>query len=329
MTEDGAPEEIRSEAVAALRDLIRLERASDFGAAFRSAMRRLKRSGISADGTRLAPLTAEELGVDPRALAEELAGRAENSVESAWVLAVIELFAPVDHVDLPRLLEIAGGLHRRHPWLPAITTRPGWSLIISRLACKLEEVLAPEIPRMARIREKWGVISTYLLTSTPEAEAALQEAVAASARTCERCSAPAALWRLGHVQALCGEHALDFIAEARARSGKRLHRWENAWLATFRPKPGLLAAKSSPTLKRGSLGRRLLRVKGDTEVSIQDLGDLWPADQEFPLTDAECSALLRGYAVRPRRPLSAEDVEQLPAKVEIIDVRPLAIRMAR
>lgn len=316
MTENRTPEEIRSEAVASLRDLIRLERASDFGPEFTAAMRRLKRSGISVSATRLAPLTAEELGMDPRALADELAGRAKNSMETLWVWAVIEMFAPVNIVDRPRLLEPVEDLRRRHAWLPAISTRPGWNLIISQLACHLEELLAPEVPRMTRIREKWGVLSTYLLTSTPEAEAALQEAVAASARACEVCSAPAALWRLGHVQALCGEHALAFIEEARARSGKRLDHWADTWLTTFAPKPGLPAAESSPTLKPGSRGRRLLRLEGRTGVDAQDWGDLWPSGQEFPLTEAECLALLQGYAVRPARPLSSEDLDRLAGRIE-------------
>lgn len=288
MNKDRTPEEIRSEAVAALRDLIRLERASDFGQEFAAAIRRLKQSGLSVNGTRLTPLTAEELGMDLWALAEDLAERSVGSLESLWLSTILDLLAPA-HADL----------RRDFPWLPSIGTRPGWNPIIREMAERLEGVLgrealilgatargpgphpaeASKAPRLVGIKEKWGRLSTYLVNATPEAEAAVEDATAASMRTCEVCGGTGTLRRQGWVQTLCEGHALAYLrqAEAHRPAGSTDHRLAAArirsaidgegsgpppdeidWVALFSPTSDLPAATSSPILRRGALATRKL-----------------------------------------------------------------------
>lgn len=44
----------------------------------------------------------------------------------------------------------------------------------------------------------------------------------------------------------------------------------------------------------------------------------WPADREFPWSDAECAAFVRGHMVK--WPLSLDEfVTLLPGKVELVD----------
>ena len=45
----------------------------------------------------------------------------------------------------------------------------------------------------------------------------------------------------------------------------------------------------------------------------------WPSDKEFPLTPLEAWYVMRGYAVRPSRPLSMEEFLELPEQLELSD----------
>lgn len=50
--------------------------------------------------------------------------------------------------------------------------------------------------------------------------------------------------------------------------------------------------------------------------AVQTYGGCWPADKPFPLSPEECMALVMGYAVQPRQPMSWEDIELLPGQWE-------------
>ena len=45
----------------------------------------------------------------------------------------------------------------------------------------------------------------------------------------------------------------------------------------------------------------------------------WPTDQEFPLTPIEAWYVLKGYAVRPARPMTMDEFLELPGMLEVSD----------
>ncbi len=52
-------------------------------------------------------------------------------------------------------------------------------------------------------------------------------------------------------------------------------------------------------------------------VAREAYGGCWPPDRKFPLTPNECLAIMMGYEVRPSRPISDEDYDLLPGKIEM------------
>ena len=50
--------------------------------------------------------------------------------------------------------------------------------------------------------------------------------------------------------------------------------------------------------------------------AIEEYAGCWPADRPFPLSPGECMALVMGYAVRPRQPMTMEDFGALPGAWE-------------
>jgi hypothetical protein len=45
----------------------------------------------------------------------------------------------------------------------------------------------------------------------------------------------------------------------------------------------------------------------------------WPDDEPLPLDPDECVALVKGLAVRPRKPFDVQMLSQLPGKWEMMD----------
>jgi len=69
----------------------------------------------------------------------------------------------------------------------------GWEPLIRRMSEKLEPFCIGTDLRCAQIKEKFGLLRIYLESSgsiPDEVSAAIADAVAESARTCERCGAP-------------------------------------------------------------------------------------------------------------------------------------------
>ncbi len=50
--------------------------------------------------------------------------------------------------------------------------------------------------------------------------------------------------------------------------------------------------------------------------AVEGYGDCWPQDRPFPFTPEECKALVMGYVVRPKAPITLEDVDRLPGMWE-------------
>ena len=75
----------------------------------------------------------------------------------------------------------------------------GWRSIMERLLVRLEAVIAAQPVderdrfRILQVKEKFGRLTVYTADSTPEMDAAIQEASEESIRTCEVCGAPGVL----------------------------------------------------------------------------------------------------------------------------------------
>jgi hypothetical protein len=107
-------------------------------------------------------------------------------------------------------------LRRRH--LAATSTvfecHKGWGPILDRLLEKLEAAIAKERPetradfRVVQVQQRFGHLTVDLsIDPTPDMEAALDEATAASASTCEICSAPGRIAdRSGWTAVRCKNH---------------------------------------------------------------------------------------------------------------------------
>ena len=66
----------------------------------------------------------------------------------------------------------------------------------------------------------------------------------------------------------------------------------------------------------------MAEIKGDgpaLEVDAKALPHSWPADKDFPLTPVEAWYVMRGYAVKPAKPLPLERFLELPGKLELRD----------
>lgn len=90
----------------------------------------------------------------------------------------------------------------------------GWEPLIRRLSEKLEAIIVaiPEPQRAqycaAQVKEKFGTLRFYMAGTNEEIEAAIDEAEAESAVTCEVCGAPGAerTSKSGWISTLCEEH---------------------------------------------------------------------------------------------------------------------------
>ena len=77
-----------------------------------------------------------------------------------------------------------------------IEIHAGWRPIMERLLERLEEEIEAQPLhdrdrfRILQIKEKFGRLTVYLADSTPDMDAAIQEASEKSIRTCEVCGAP-------------------------------------------------------------------------------------------------------------------------------------------
>ena len=66
-----------------------------------------------------------------------------------------------------------------------------------------------------------------------------------------------------------------------------------------------------------SIERAMERIMRDLEpesVDYRTFDETWPHDKEFPLTPLEAWHILKGYAVRPKKPV---DLIQLPGQLEM------------
>ena len=66
-----------------------------------------------------------------------------------------------------------------------------------------------------------------------------------------------------------------------------------------------------------SIERAMDRIMRDLQpeaIDYRTFYETWPHDKEFPLTPMEAWYILRGYAVRPKKPV--EDYRQLPGELE-------------
>lgn len=83
----------------------------------------------------------------------------------------------------------------------------GWEPLLRRLSEKLEPLIAAfppeERPRAVQVKEKFGTLRFYMSGETTEMSAAIREAEAESARTCEACGAPGKARGGGWIQTLC------------------------------------------------------------------------------------------------------------------------------
>jgi hypothetical protein len=86
----------------------------------------------------------------------------------------------------------------------------GWYDLIYRLSKKLERLIeaqpTDESACAAQVKEKFGTLSFYMDGATDEMYAAVNEAEAESARTCETCGAPGRLRGGGWLYTACDEH---------------------------------------------------------------------------------------------------------------------------
>ena len=77
-----------------------------------------------------------------------------------------------------------------------IDINTGWRSIMERLLVRLEAVITTQPVderdrfRILQVKEKFGRLTVYTADSTPEMDAAIQEASEESIRTCEVCGAP-------------------------------------------------------------------------------------------------------------------------------------------
>ena len=117
-----------------------------------------------------------------------------GSWEIEWAtrfpLALSEMFLPSKPLDTIDAQPLAR-------W--GIEINAGWRPILERLLRRLEaEIEAQPLDdrdrfRILQIREKSGRLTVYLADSTPEMDAAIQEAADESTHTCEVCGAPGEL----------------------------------------------------------------------------------------------------------------------------------------
>lgn len=138
----------------------------------------------------------------------------------------------------------------------------------------------PDGPYVGTVKEKFGTLRVYVhgIAGNEAAAAAVREAEEESARTCEVCGRPGAVRPFPWRQTLCDDHEAEYRALAPTMSGPALRTLQaeraresfgdefDGWPELFSPKPGLPAATSPPTLKRGATGRRHLdpgRTPGD------------------------------------------------------------------
>lgn len=87
----------------------------------------------------------------------------------------------------------------------------GWFPILYHTCVKLEALNQgkPENEQVIalQIKEKFGGLRFYLVLSTPEAEAVIDEAEAACWKTCEICGEPGTQCGKRWIQTLCNSHA--------------------------------------------------------------------------------------------------------------------------
>ena len=80
-----------------------------------------------------------------------------------------------------------------------IDINTGWRAIMERLLARLEAAITTQSVdkrdrfRILQVKEKFGRLTVYLADSTPEMDAAIQEAAEESIRTCEVCGAAGTL----------------------------------------------------------------------------------------------------------------------------------------
>lgn len=94
----------------------------------------------------------------------------------------------------------------------------GWFGIIGDLCLKIEELLRamPEAERfyedgsfkygVAQVKEKFGTLRFYMYWEPDGAHRLIENAEAASAKTCEACAAPGVLRRGSWIATLCDDH---------------------------------------------------------------------------------------------------------------------------
>ena len=55
------------------------------------------------------------------------------------------------------------------------------------------------------------------------------------------------------------------------------------------------------------------------QVDYREEYQPWPANKAFPLTPLEAWYVMRGYAVKPTRPLTMDEFFELPGQLEMSD----------
>jgi hypothetical protein len=121
-----------------------------------------------------------------------------------------------DSLDQEQREPWAADLRLRYPTASSTVfeCHKGWRPLLGRLLEKLEVAIAKEAPetradfRVVQIQQRFGHLMVDLSTEpTPEMKAAIEEASAASASTCEICSAPGRMAdRSGWTAVRCSAH---------------------------------------------------------------------------------------------------------------------------